>query len=304
MHDKSCAVSVDLDTIDEYRAVHGVASPGDDLVYGLAIERIVRWAADEALPLTFFAIGRDACRPQRGRRLRELSAAGHAIESHSFAHRYDLSRLDRRAIADDLQRANDAIEAATGRVPRCFRAPGYVVSDALFDALESVGIEVDSSVFPCPAYYLAKLGALGAMTLLARNSASIIDTPHVLSAPADPYRPGSPWHRRGKRDLLELPIGVTSGLRLPFIGTALAMLGSTGARLLAAQVRRPVVSLELHAIDFLDTGDGLEALASRQPDLHVPWRRKTRAFSAAVRRLREGSHEARTVAAMAEALRS
>jgi hypothetical protein len=97
---------------------------------------------------------------------------------------------------------------------------------------------------------------------------------------------GRDYLRRG-HGLLELPVSVTPRLRLPFIGTFLSMFGPDGARLLAKRMRRePVVNLELHGIDALDESDGLSALASVQPDLHIPHQRKLETYSAAVESLR------------------
>ena len=58
------AVSVDLDEIHHYFAIHGLTAPGDagTLVYDAAIDRL-RGLADAArIPLTLFAIGSDLAR--------------------------------------------------------------------------------------------------------------------------------------------------------------------------------------------------------------------------------------------------
>lgn len=272
----SAAVSVDLDTLREYAAIHGAAPAGKDPVYGVALDRMAAFAADHGVPLTLFAIGRDLADERNAVRLRQLAAAGHLVESHSFTHRYDLSRLTFDAIVADLRQAQDAIEAVTGRRPVGFRAPGYTTSATLFRALAEVGFAFDSSVFPCPSYYLAKLSVLAYYRLTGRTSASLVASPKVVMAPAQPYRLAG---------ITELPIGVTRGLRLPFIGTTLTLAGPTVARLLARMVG-PFANLELHAIDFLDQHDGLSLLAAQQPDLAVPWPRKRAALAAAVDELR------------------
>jgi hypothetical protein len=79
----------------------------------------------------------------------------------------------------------------------------------------------------------------------------------------------------------ELPIQVTRGPRLPFIGTTLTMAGPSRARLLARTcVGEPLVNLELHGIDVLDAKDGLGALVPHQPDVRVPKERKLDALHA------------------------
>ncbi|AGP36379.1 polysaccharide deacetylase family protein [Sorangium cellulosum] len=296
MGGRLAAVSLDLDEVPNYLAIHGLAVPersgaaiSPSAVYDAALPRIAAFAASHGIPVTLFAIGRDLARPASAAALRALSDAGHAVENHSYAHRYDLSRLPRPAIAADVLLGAEAIAEAVGRRPTGFRAPGYTVSDALFDALDAVGVAFDSSVFPCPPYYAAKALAMGVQRAKGRGSAAILDTPRVLAAPRRPYRPGRPWYRRGGRRFVELPIQVTPGLRLPVIGTSVGLAGATGARLLArACAGEALVNLELHGMDFLDRGDGLEALAPYQPELRVPLGRRLEALGAFVEEIARG----------------
>jgi hypothetical protein len=129
------------------------------------------------------------------------------------------------------------------------------------------------------------------MRLVRRRSRSIVDDPRVLTAPADPYRVGRPYWRRGG-GVLELPIGVTRLARLPYIGTSVVLAGALGARLLTrAMVGRPLVSLELHGIDLADAeADGLGFLAPHQPDLRRPLYAKEGALRAAIAALREAGY--------------
>ncbi|WP_437971008.1 polysaccharide deacetylase family protein [Sorangium sp. So ce260] len=296
MRGRLAAVSIDLDEVPNYFAIHGLAVPERSgaavslsAVYDTALPRIAAFAASHGIPVTLFAIGRDLARPESAAALRALSDAGHAVENHSYGHRYDLSRLPRAAIAYDVLLGAEAIVEAVGRRPTGFRAPGYTVSDALFDALDSVGVAFDSSVFPCPPYYAAKALAMGVQRVKGRGSSAILDTPRVLAAPRRPYRPGRPWYRRGGRRFVELPIQVTPGLRLPVIGTSVALAGAAGARLLArACAGEALVNLELHGMDFLDRGDGLEALAPYQPELRVPLGRRLEALGAFVEEVARG----------------
>ena len=168
--------------------------------------------------------------------------------------------------------------AHAGRDPSGFRAPGYTVTDALFSALDVAGVEYDSSVFPCPSYYAAKVAALAAMRLRGRASASIVDTPAVLQAPREPYRIGRPYWRRGD-GLLELPVGVTP-LQLPYIGTSLILGGErTAERLTKQMLGRELINLELHGLDAADAEeDGLAAL-DRTPRRPPPERRRQDALA-------------------------
>jgi hypothetical protein len=280
---KLCAVSVDLDEIHHYFAIHGLPTgPASHAAYDVALPRIGDFAAAHGLPVTLFAVGDDLERAQSAEALRALSARGHVVENHTQGHRYDLTRLSPEEIAREVSAGADSIARVTGRRPEGFRAPGYTVSDALFDALEEEGVAFDSSVFPCPPYYLAKAAAMAAMRLGGRTSRSILDTPRVLAAPRRPYRPGRRWDRRGRRSFVELPVQVTPGLGLPFIGTYVA-LGTGVARFMARRcVGEPLVNLELHAIDFLDASDGLQDLVGHQLELRLPLARRLAALEAAL----------------------
>jgi hypothetical protein len=188
---------------------------------------------------------------------------------------------------EEVVGGRDAIEQVTGVAPGGFRAPGYLVNDELVEVVARTGARYDSSVFPSPPYYAAKAAKIFAMRLRGRASRSLLDAPSVLRAPTRPYRLGKPYWKAGE-GLMELPIQVTPGTRLPYIGTSLALAGPEGARLLTRTVlSEPFVNLELHAIDFLGEDDGLSALAPHQPDVRVPFARKIAALTATVSLLRE-----------------
>jgi len=288
-----CAVSVDLDEIPNYFAIHGLAMPTGSsahAVYDVALDRLEAFSRRVNAPLTLFTIGADLERAESARRLRELALAGHEVANHTLDHRYDLTRLPREEMKRQVERGAEVIEAATGQRPVGFRAPGYTVTDALFEVLEEAGVAYASSVFPCPPYYLAKAARLAKMRLLGQTSRSILDAPSVLRAPTRPYRVGRPYWKKG-RGVLELPIQVTRGPRLPFIGTTLTVAGSTTARWLTRLVvGEPLVNLELHGMDVLDMDDGLRALRGHQPDVTVPHGEKLATLGAVVESLREAGY--------------
>lgn len=287
------SVSVDLDEIPNYFEIHGLGEPrgpAASLVYDVALARLQLLAESGDFPLTLFTIGRDMARPEASAGLCEAVTNGHEIANHSLDHRYDLVRLGKGEIGRQVAEGARVIEEATGYKPVGFRAPGYTISDEVFEVLTDLGVAYDSSVFPCPAYYAAKTAAIGAIAVRGRQSRSIVDTPKVLLAPTRPYRIGKPYWKRGE-GLLEIPVQVTRGLRLPFIGTSVTLAGPSRARLLAKMcIGEPLVNLELHGIDVLDAEDGLEALRPHQPDVRVPHTRKLAAILAAVDELRSAGY--------------
>ncbi len=281
---KLAAVSVDLDEIPNYFGIHGLTADAATrtLVYDRAVPRLLDLVRSLGIPLTLFAVGEDLARAASAKALRDASDLGHEVANHTRHHRYDLVRLSPDEMRIQVEGGAEDIARATGRRPRGFRAPGYTVTDRLMDVLVEVGVSYDSSVFPCPAYWLAKASAVGLIRMRGRESKSIVDTPRMLTAPTDPYRVGRPYYTRGN-GLLELPILVTRRLRLPVIGTSVTVAGPWGAgRLASACVGAPLLDLELHGIDVLDSSDGLEALAPYQLDVRVPVARKLAALESVV----------------------
>ena len=289
MAGKIAVVSVDLDEIPCYAAIHGLEprSRSAHAIYEHAVDRLAALFDDERVPATFFVIGSDLAHEPSASKVRELAGAGHELASHTLDHYYDLTRRER----DTIERQIAGNEEAFARVglarPIGFRAPGYTITDAVFEILASRGYAYDSSVFPSPVYYAGKSVFIGLTSILGRKSRSIVDDPRVLTAPAEPYRVGRPYWTRG-RGIVELPVGVTRGVRAHYIGTSVAMAGERCASLLTrAMSGRRVVSLELHGIDASDAaGDGLGWLAPHQRDLSRSADQKIAALRSAIRTLR------------------
>lgn len=299
-------VTVDLDEIGCYHSIHGLPPPAGEAaraVYARALPRVGEFFARLGLKGTLFAVGADLERADDpGRVLRDLAAAGNEIGNHTYAHRYDLTLLSEEEQGREIDRGHAAIAAATGVRPRGFRAPGYNVHLGLLDLLADRSYRYDSSVFPCPTYYLAKLAAMGVGQLRGRTSGAVVGDPRALLASTEPYRVGRDgvWSRG--EGICELPISVATPARVPFIGTALVLLGKLGAGVLArAAARRGFVNLELHGIDFVDAdGDGLGYLAAHQPDLRVPLTKKLAALERAVAVLLDAGQQPMPLADAAE----
>lgn len=302
-----CAVSVDLDEIPCYTAIHGLSlslsEAAQQAVYRKAVPRLAALFDSQGVPATFFAIGRDLEHAHARDALRALRERGHEIANHSYSHRYDLTRMPAHEMREDVARGIAAIEQAVGQRPSGFRAPGYTFTDTLSRVLQELEVGYDSSVFPCPAYYAPKLLAIGAYRLLGRPTHSIPDHPRVLMAPADPYRMSERYTRRGQA-LLELPVGVTRDEtgRLPFIGTSLTLAGPTGAQLLCRLIEgRELINLELHGIDASDADeDELTSLRAAQIDLRKPAAEKLEILAAALEHLRRAGYSFVTLAEAAE----
>jgi len=304
---KLASISIDLDEVPRYAAIHGLQippGPSAHAVYDRCVPRIEAWLDDESIRATFFVVGEDLERDQNRSTIASLHRSGHEIGNHSYHHHYDLTRRATGDIAAEVERGAAIIEQVCGKRPVGFRAPGYTVTDTLFGALEASNVQYDSSVFPCASYYAAKAVALVAIAARRRKSASILGNPAVLRAPKEPYRVGRPYWRRGD-GVLELPIGVTPR-QLPYIGTSLALGGErVAAHLTKQMLGRELINLELHGLDVADAvADGLETLAPHRADLRRTALHKMRSLRIAVRIIREAGYEIVTLADAARRFRS
>ena len=169
------AVTIDVDTLGCYRAIHGLPARDDeaDPIYAIALPRFLDVMDRLGVSATLFVIGQDLERSAHRELLASAHARGHEVASHSFAHDYHLSRQPHDVIASDLQRADDAIARATGERPVGFRAPGYNQSDTLLDVIEELGYVYDSSYFPTPAYFAARAAASWAAGSRQTRSSSL-----------------------------------------------------------------------------------------------------------------------------------
>ena len=86
------------------------------------------------------------------RLMREAADRGHEVASHGYAHQV-VHGLSAAQFRDDIRRAKAALEDATGRPVRGYRAPGFSITRETpwaFDEIVAAGYSFDSSVFPAP----------------------------------------------------------------------------------------------------------------------------------------------------------
>jgi hypothetical protein len=296
------SLSIDLDGLELYHRIHGMPDPppGEDPVYGAALQRFGELCRRLGLRGTAFCVGASLGRSGAAAGVKALAAGGHEIANHSLSHDYALSRRSRAEIAAEVRGGAEAIARATGRVPLGFRAPGYTLSPRLVEVLAAEGYRYDSSAFPALPYYLGKAAVMALLRARGRPSAAVLDRPRVLLAPRRPYRPrlDEPY-APGRGPLLELPV-TTGLLGFPLIGTFVATLPRASRLLSFGTGQLPLVNLELHGLDLLDRTDCPGPLAARRRDLRVPAAAKIRRIEAFVRAA--GGREWVTLAEAAERL--
>lgn len=298
------AVSIDLDPLDCYAAIHGLrGGAGSAAARRYVMDRCVPPALELlgslGIAATFFVVGRELAGGDgvlARKRLDEITRAGHEVGSHSYAHDYAMARRPPHDIAEDLARADGELGAATGQAVRGFRAPGYDLSPALARCIAARGYLYDSSLLPAPAYWVAKAAVMATMRLRGRSSSAVLTEPRALWAPRAPFVPrlDAPWRAASPigdhsgsgstaaaAPYWQLPIMVTPRARVPVIGTSVAMAPAPlRHRATAWLARVPLVHLEFHGIDWADAADPeIEFLKGVQPDVRRTRRSKAQAFA-------------------------
>lgn len=261
----AAAINVDIDSLHLYYRIHGLdEARATNAVWERGVVRFAELFEELGVHATFFVVASDLERWPAARKIAEdLVAAGHELASHSLTHPYDLVRQHDRAVRSELETSRQILSDVRGTPCVGFRAPGYTMTPRVLSLLREAGYTYDSSIFPSPPYYLAKLAVLAGMAVRGKRSQSIVGPPSVM------------WESRlpHKRDgLVELPVTVLPVVRAPFIGTSLLMMGRRGYGLVKRVLGAvPFVNLELHGIDLCDLdADGIDPALLKQPDLRVP----------------------------------
>jgi peptidoglycan-N-acetylglucosamine deacetylase len=121
----SAALRGALGVEDHTASGEGWALTFDDGPHPHGTLAVLEALAARGASATFFLVGEQVLRNPSIPR--EILAAGHAIGLHCHRHR-NLLRLTPRQVKEDLARAQDAIEDATGVSPRLYRPPYGVLN--------------------------------------------------------------------------------------------------------------------------------------------------------------------------------
>jgi peptidoglycan-N-acetylglucosamine deacetylase len=128
------------------RRPHGktVALTFDDGPNEPYTSQIAAYLDDRGIKATFFEVGR--CVQRHPETTRQLSASGHVIGNHSYAHRFDRCWRG-RDIAEEIQRSQDVLGDILGREPALYRPPWLARTPATFRLLHDRGIRPVSGEF-------------------------------------------------------------------------------------------------------------------------------------------------------------
>jgi peptidoglycan/xylan/chitin deacetylase (PgdA/CDA1 family) len=92
----------------------------------------------EGISATFFCVGENVvAHPEIAKR---IAAEGHLLANHSYTHPWYVSVLGRAALRKEMERTQEAIEAAAGVRPKYFRPPSGMTGPNFPGALKSMGM--------------------------------------------------------------------------------------------------------------------------------------------------------------------
>ena len=180
------AITVDVDgeagLPDGGRGYEQRLSSRSERLYGLrrGLPRVLEVLAESGATATFFFPGVTAQRHPG--EPRAIAAAGHEIGHHGHAHR----RLDEMSAGEqaaDLDDGVAALAAATGVVPRGYRAPAWELTPLTLRLLGERGFAYDSSLMGDDRPYLVRAGPRELVELPVHWS--LDDAPH-FAATTDP----------------------------------------------------------------------------------------------------------------------
>jgi peptidoglycan/xylan/chitin deacetylase (PgdA/CDA1 family) len=131
------------------RVLRTMPSEGDQRTVALTFDdgpgpwtdEVLEVLARKNVKATFFVVGNLAA--GKANQVRQIYAAGHAVENHSWSHPSPNHRKgwSRRPLQAEIRRANEAITSITGQQPCYFRPPQGVVKGA-HEATRATGLSI------------------------------------------------------------------------------------------------------------------------------------------------------------------
>ena len=263
----AASLSLDLDNEWSYLKTHGdagwVCLPS---YLDVVVPRVLDFLDERRLSITFFVVGQDAALDRNRESLASLAARGHEIGNHSFRHEPWMHRYPEPEVSDEVARAEDAIEHATGQHPTGFRGPGYSLSPALLRVLAERGYRYDASTLPTWVGPLARAVYFRSAHLGAEEREQRAD---LFGSASECLRPLEPYRWDVGAGIVEMPVTTLPILRVPMHVSYLLALSARSMPVACAYLRAALAlcratgvqpSILLHPLDFLG-GDDVDSLA-------------------------------------------
>ena len=287
------SLSLDLDNLWAYQMTHGDPTWETFPTYIPQFVPILLPILERLdQQITVFVVGQDAALDVNKPALRAVADAGHELGNHSYRHEPWLHRYDYGELEEEIERAEQAIEEATGARTRGFRGPGYSLAPDVLSVLMGRGYTYDCSTLPTIIGPLARAYYFRTAKLTAEQRE---ERSYLFGSWSDARRPLAPywWTHEGSR-ILEIPVTVLPGMRVPFHLSYVLYLAGRSERaafeyfrsaLRLCSLRGVEPSILLHPLDFVGADD-LDALRFF-PGMNLDGTKKRRVVEACLRLLGE-----------------
>ena len=212
----TASISLDLDNRWSYMKTHGDAGWESYPTYlSTVVPRMLALFEETRTTATVFIVGQDAALADKnGEHLATITAAGHEVGNHSFAHDPWVHLFDQGRLVDEIVRTEEEILAVTGVRPTGFRGPGYSLSTALVQLLADRGYSYDASTLPT---WIGPLARQYYFRTAHLDEAQKADRKDLFGHASDAKRPVAPYvWQLPAAQLLEIPVTVMPAARVPF----------------------------------------------------------------------------------------
>jgi hypothetical protein len=253
-------LSIDLDNEWSYLKTHGDTTWREyPSFFHIVMPRVLSVLAEFDLKITCFVVGRDAEFEKNREVFASIVDAGHEIGNHSHNHEPWMREGDAE---EEIQKAEELIEQATGVLPRGFRGAGYSMSNQTLKILLQRGYKYDTSTLPtflgpiARAYYFMN-------TMLSTQQKEERST--LFGSFRDGLRPVKPYlWQIGTSTIPEIPVTTIPFVRIPFHFSYLLYISSYSpslarfywrSALYACRLAGVEPALLLHSLDFLGNDD-------------------------------------------------
>jgi peptidoglycan/xylan/chitin deacetylase (PgdA/CDA1 family) len=267
MNKPIASLSLDLDNKWSYMKTHGDAGWETLPSYlDVCVPRVLKFLKERDLQITFFIVGQDADLEKNHESLGQISAAGHEIGNHSFRHEPWLHLYSKQELIEEFERTENALEKATGQLPKGFRGPGYSLSPTVLEVLTERNYEYDCSTLPtyiaplARAFYFFKSPEMSDEEKEKRKK--------LFGKFSDGFQSLKPYRWQiGEKSLIEIPVTTLPGFKTPIHASYVIYLSTFSKQLARAYWKTAVemckltgtqLSLLLHPLDFLSGEDAPE----------------------------------------------
>lgn len=259
------SLSVDLDNHWSYLKTHGDATwRGFPSYLDRVVPLIHEFADAMDITVTIFVVGQDAELEKNANAMALIGESRHQVGNHSFHHEPWLHLKGDDEIEEEITRAGNAIQNATGKSPIGFRGPGFSISQATMRVLDKHGYEYDASTLPtfigplARAFYMRQSG-LDSNEMERRGQ--LFGTLREVLRPIEPYT----WAFEDRQSgVVELPVTTMPFFRIPIHATYLLYIAKYSPGLSRLYLRTALglcrlsgvqPSILLHSLDFIGAED-------------------------------------------------